>query len=84
MDEKKTELLAGLKGLSEEALDAIAGGLLSEEQIAALTDNVRCKKAENAPMDDFLRTWARLAEIYEFDDETTAQGEEIIRGIYAE
>ena len=59
MDEKKTELLAGLKGLSEEDLDAIAGGLNDIDQ-SLLNGIIAMAKSKGLSLDE---TIAKLPDI---------------------
>ena len=81
MNEEK--LFAGFKSLCEEDLDAIAGGLLDGKQAEALAETTRLFKADR-PLDFALGAWQDVAARCHFDDETIAQGEDIIRSVYAE
>ena len=53
MDEKKTELFADLKGLSEEDLDAIAGGLNDMDRIL-LNESVALAKQKGLTLDEAI------------------------------
>ena len=53
MEEKKTELFAGLKGLSEEALDTIAGGLEDLDRIL-LNESVTLAKQKGLTLDETI------------------------------
>ena len=44
----------------------------------------RRNKANNIPLDELLNAWQKLAARIDYDDETIAQGVEIIRPAYAE
>ena len=79
MDEKKTELLAGLKGLSEEDLDAIAGGLGDIDQ-SLLNGLIAMAKSKGLSLDETIAVLESRAT--PDDEQKVAEYREYIMGAW--
>ena len=79
MDEKKTELLAGLKGLSEEDLDAIAGGLNDIDQ-SLLNGIIAMAKSKGLSLDETIAVLESRAT--PDDEQKVAEYREYIMGAW--
>lgn len=79
MDEKKTELLAGLKGLSEEDLDAIAGGLDDIDQ-SLLNGLIAMAKSKGLSLDETIAVLESRAT--PDDEQKVAEYREYIMGAW--
>lgn len=79
MDEKKTELLAGLKGLSEEDLDAIAGGLDDIDQ-SLLNGIIAMAKSKGLSLDETIAVLESRAT--PDDEQRVAEYREYIMGAW--
>ena len=79
MDEKKTELLAGLKGLSEEDLDAIAGGLDDIDQ-SLLNGLIAMAKSKGFSLDETIAVLESRAT--PDDEQKVAEYREYIMGAW--
>jgi hypothetical protein len=79
MDEKKTELLAGLKGLSEEDLDAIAGGLDDIDQ-SLLNGIIAMAKSKGLSLDETIAVLESRAT--PDDEQKVAEYREYIMGAW--
>ena len=79
MDVKKTELLAGLKGLSEEDLDAIAGGLDDIDQ-SLLNGIIAMAKSKGLSLDETIAVLESRAT--PDDEQKVAEYREYIMGAW--
>ena len=79
MDEKMTELFAGLKSLCEEDLDAIAGGLNDVDQ-SLLNEIIALAKRKGLTLDETIAVLESRAT--PDDEQKVAEYREYIMGIW--